>query len=79
MLWKLMSVAGVSMTESMVWNAMTTSMELAQECLKQGPSSGEEQAEASQPFEGLESFAQTIESGASFSRLLTLALRRITS
>ena len=42
---------------------MTTSMQLAQECLKQGPSPGEEQAEVSQPFEGLESFAQTIESG----------------
>jgi len=54
---------GGSMTDSMIWNAMTTSMQLAQECLKEGPSSGEEQAEASPPFEGLESFAQTIESG----------------
>lgn len=51
------------MTDSMIWNAMTTSMQLAQECLKEGPSSGEEQAEATAPFEGLESFAQTIESG----------------
>lgn len=51
------------MTDSMIWNAMTTSMQLAQECLKEGPSTGEEQAEASPPFEGLESFAQTIESG----------------
>ena len=51
------------MTDSMVWNAMTTSMQLAQECLKEDPSIGEEQAEASPPFEGLESFAQTIESG----------------
>ena len=51
------------MTDSMVWNAMTTSMQLAQECLKEDPSTGEEQAEASAPFEGLESFAQTIESG----------------
>ena len=55
------------MTDSMIWNAMTTSMQLAQECLKESPSSGEEQAEASQPFEGLESFAQTIESGELFS------------
>lgn len=54
---------GGSMTDSMIWNAMTTSMQLAQECLKEGPSSGEEQAEATAPFEGLESFAQTIESG----------------
>ncbi|KAK2567359.1 Autophagy-related protein 2-like protein B [Acropora cervicornis] len=53
---------GGSMTDSMVWNAMTTSMQLAQECLKEDPSTGEEQAEASPPFEGLESFAQTIES-----------------
>ena len=53
------------MTDSMIWNAMTTSMQLAQECLKEGPSSGEEQAEATPPFEGLESFAQTIESGES--------------
>lgn len=51
------------MTDSMVWNAMTTSMQLAQECLKEDPSTGEEQAETSPPFEGLESFAQTIESG----------------
>lgn len=54
------------MTDSMIFNAMTTSMQLAQECLKESPSSGEEQAEASQPFEGLESFAQTIESGELF-------------
>ena len=57
---------GGSMTDSMIFNAMTTSMQLAQECLKESPSSGEEQAEASQPFEGLESFAQTIESGELF-------------
>jgi len=56
-------IVGGSMTDSMIWNAMTTSMQLAQECLKEGPSSGEEQAEATPPFEGLESFAQTIESG----------------
>lgn len=50
------------MTDSMIFNAMTTSMQLAQECLKEDLSTGEEQAEASPPFEGLESFAQTIES-----------------
>lgn len=53
---------GGSMTDSMIWNAMTTSMQLAQECLKEDPSTGEEQADTSPPFEGLESFAQTIES-----------------
>ena len=61
-IYTLLSVGG-SMTDSMMWNAMTTSMQLAQECLKEDPSTGEEQAEASPPFEGLESFAQTIESG----------------
>jgi len=59
----LYAIIGGSMTDSMIWNAMTTSMQLAQECLKEGPSSGEEQAETTPPFEGLESFAQTIESG----------------
>ncbi|XP_020894955.1 autophagy-related protein 2 homolog A, partial [Exaiptasia diaphana] len=54
---------GSGLTESMIFNNMTTSMEMAQECLKQGPSPGEEQAEAAtQQFEGLETFAQTIES-----------------
>ncbi|XP_064622147.1 autophagy-related protein 2 homolog B-like isoform X2 [Lineus longissimus] len=42
--------------------SMTTSLQLAQECLKQEPSEGEQQAEGAQPFEGLEMFAQTIES-----------------
>ncbi len=44
---------------------MTTSIQLAQQCLNQGRSAGEEQAESAQMFEGLEAFAQTIESGMS--------------
>ncbi|KAG8438091.1 hypothetical protein GDO86_008686 [Hymenochirus boettgeri] len=41
------------------WSScMTTSMQLAQECLKEQP---EEQSEPPQPIEGLEMFAQTIE------------------
>jgi autophagy-related protein 2 len=43
--------------------SMTTSMQLAQECLRQEPTEGEQVAEAAQPFEGLEVFAQTIEAG----------------
>jgi hypothetical protein len=43
--------------------SMTTSLQLAQECLKHEPSEGEQQAEGAQPFDGLEMFAQTIESG----------------
>lgn len=39
---------------------MTTSMQLAQECLKE---QAEEPSDAPQPFEGLEMFAQTIETG----------------
>ncbi|XP_074651009.1 autophagy-related protein 2 homolog B-like [Tubulanus polymorphus] len=42
--------------------SMTSSLQLAQECLKQNTTDGEYQAEAAQPFEGLEMFAQTIES-----------------
>jgi len=56
---------GGSMFDStMSWNSMnmTTSMQLAEQCLKQDPTAGEEQAESAQMFEGLEAFAQTIES-----------------
>ena len=49
---------------------MTTSIQLAQQCLNQGRSAGEEQAESTQMFEGLEAFAQTIESGNSYYILL---------
>ncbi|XP_065067241.1 autophagy-related protein 2 homolog B-like [Rhopilema esculentum] len=49
---------------TMSWSSMnmTTSMQLAQQCLKQDATAGEEQAESAQMFEGLEAFAQTIES-----------------
>ena len=49
--------SGTSMFESM-WSSMTSSMQLAEECLKQG-NSDEKEAE---PLEGLELFAQTIDS-----------------
>ncbi|XP_078061478.1 autophagy-related protein 2 homolog A-like [Mustelus asterias] len=46
-------------TESPSWSScMTTSMQLAQECLKE---QAEEPEEPTQPLEGLEMFAQTIE------------------
>lgn len=48
------------------WNSMsmTTSIQLAQECLRQeAATSGDEHSDAGQSFEGLEAFAQTIESG----------------
>jgi hypothetical protein len=41
---------------------MTTSLQLAQECLKDNQPN-EEETTSQQTFEGLESFAQTIESG----------------
>ena len=41
---------------------MTTSLQIAQECLKDNEPDEEEQA-SQQTFDGLESFAQTIESG----------------
>ena len=57
--------------------SMTTSIQLAQECLKQGPSAGEEQAESSQTFEGLEAFAQTIESGKLFQNNIIIYLQYV--
>lgn len=48
------------MFESM-WSSMTSSMQLAEECLKQGATEGKE-TDQSQPLEGLELFAQTIDS-----------------
>ncbi|KAG8146526.1 hypothetical protein E2320_013678 [Naja naja] len=57
-------VSGLQVTcqagsESQSWaSCMTTSMQLAQECLKEQT---EEPSDASQPLEGLEMFAQTIE------------------
>ncbi len=50
------------MLDSM-FSSMTTSLQLAQECLRQGQTDGEQQAETAQPFEGIEMFAQTIEAG----------------
>ncbi len=55
------------MLDSM-FGSMTTSLQLAQECLKHN-SEGEQQADSAQPFEGLEMFAQTIEAGQSLSTL----------
>jgi hypothetical protein len=51
---------GSSMFESM-WNSMTSSMQLAEECLKQSAAEGKD-VDQSQPLEGLELFAQTIDS-----------------
>lgn len=48
------------MFESM-WSSMTSSMQLAEECLKQGSSDGKD-TEQPQPLEGLELFAQAIDS-----------------
>lgn len=46
---------------------MTSSMQLAQECLKDPPEASEEPPD---PLEGLEMFAQTIETGVSRSVIL---------
>ncbi|XP_025028955.1 autophagy-related protein 2 homolog B isoform X1 [Python bivittatus] len=49
-----------SCSEPMYWSSfMTSSMQLAKECLSQKLT--DEQGEGSQPFEGLEKFAETIE------------------
>lgn len=49
-------------SEPMYWSSfMTSSMQLAKECLSQKLT--DEQGEGSQPFEGLEKFAETIETG----------------
>lgn len=48
---------GTSMFESM-WSSMTSSMQLAQECLQQDANTSGN----SQPLEGIERFAQTIDS-----------------
>ena len=46
------------------FSSMTTSMQLAEECLRQDQEAeGVQQADDAQPFEGLEMFAQTIEAG----------------
>ena len=48
---------GTSMFESM-WSSMTSSIQLAQECLQQDANN----AGNSQPLEGIEHFAQTVDS-----------------
>ena len=48
---------------------MTTSIQMAQECLKQDPTLAETQ-DTGQSFEGLEAFAQTIESGVCIHNLI---------
>lgn len=51
-----------SSSEPMYWSSfMTSSMQLAKECLSQKLT--DEQGEGSQPFEGLEKFAEKIETG----------------
>ena len=50
-------------SESLAFSSMTTSLQLAQECLKDEELPSAEQTASQQTFEGLESFAQTIESG----------------
>jgi hypothetical protein len=52
--------------DSQGWSTcMTSSMQLAQECLKDPPEASEEPPA---PLEGLEMFAQTIETGESLGR-----------
>lgn len=51
-----------SATEPMCWSSfMTSSMQLAKECLSQKLT--DDAGESFQPFEGLEKFAETIETG----------------
>lgn len=55
---KQRSESATSMFESM-WSSMTSSMQLAQECLQQEMPNA---ADNAQPLEGIERFAQTIDS-----------------
>ena len=55
----------------MYWSSfMTSSMQLAKECLSQKLT--DEQGEGSQPFEGLEKFAETIETGLALLSILKI-------
>lgn len=58
----LSSFLSASGTEPMCWSSfMTSSMQLAKECLSQKLT--DDMGESFQPFEGLEKFAETIETG----------------
>lgn len=63
------SDTGTSMFESM-WSSMTSSMQLAQECLQQDTSN----MGNAQPLEGVEMFAQTIDSSKRFCLRHTIEL-----
>ena len=52
------------MLDSM-FHSMTTSMQLAKDCLGQEQTETEQVADSATPFEGLEMFALTIEAGSS--------------
>lgn len=57
----LLLSTGPEAVDSQTWaSCMTTSLQLAQECLREGLP---EPSEPPQPLEGLEMFAQTIETG----------------
>lgn len=57
-----LAVSPASGTEPMCWSSfMTSSMQLAKECLSQKLT--DDMGESFQPFEGLEKFAETIETG----------------
>lgn len=57
-----LNVFAASGTEPMYWSSfMTSSMQLAKECLSQKLT--DDIGETFQPFEGLEKFAETIETG----------------
>lgn len=58
---------GTSMFESM-WSSMTSSMQLAQECLQQDAAN----AGNAQPLEAVELFAQTIDSSKTFHLYYTI-------
>lgn len=54
--------SATSMFESM-WNSMSSSLRLAEECAKQDATNSQN---SGQPYEGIENFAQTIESSEDF-------------
>ena len=62
-------LGGSFTSESWPVGSMTTSLQLAQECLKDNEPH-EEETTSQQTFDGLESFAQTIESGTTLTTCL---------